>query len=185
MPEKSYQVVAIDYSNRHRMVSFYKSNREKIKVHKSDQCFLLEETNTHQICAAVKFTRLPDQSWLLRNMLVDRNCRQQGLGHQLLIGLTPKMSALAASTEPTTVGLYCFPWTELTDFYCQHGFREVDVDRNLASQETTKPSLNDAVGDCRLFSGASDPVFSHEVTSRFLAYRRRGLDVAFCYWWGS
>jgi GNAT superfamily N-acetyltransferase len=159
-PQISWAVSSIPYADRQILVQFYKNQREKIKVQKSDRCFLLKDTASDLPLAAVKFTALPDGSWLLRNMLVAKEYRRQGIGHALLKQLSPQMQQMSVSHE-SLAGLYCFPWSELTGFYGQHGFRE-------ASDETMSPKTT--------------TVLSQEVISRYKAYRARGLDIRCCYW---
>lgn len=185
MTEHTYQVVSVSFLDRQRLVSFYKSNREKIKIHKSDLCYILEgtvleetglgdavfeNTERHQIRAAVKFTKLPDGSWLLRNMLVAQAHRQQGLGHRLLKGLAEQMSVLAKQDGITEPRLYCFPWSNLTDFYCQHGFCEHRIDDSTSTSANLTSTMS------------AELSLSSEVIARFKAYRKRGLDIRFCYW---
>jgi len=152
-------VVFIPYSERQRFIQFYKSNREKIKVQRSDLCFLLLDDDSKSPKAAVKFTQVADGCWLLRNMLVAKEARGEGYGHALLENLSDRMAQLASSNTGISItALYCFPWSELTGFYCQHGFRYVSPEA--------------------LEHGA----YSKEVVARYHAYTARGLGISFCCW---
>jgi len=153
-------VILIPYSERQRFIQFYKSNREKIKVQRSDLCFLLlAGDGTSSPKAAVKFSQVADGCWLLRNMLVAKEARGEGYGHTLLEQLRDQMRQLASSNpEVNSTALYCFPWSELVGFYCQHGFHQV-MPEDLESE-----------------------LYSKEVIARYRAYSTRGLDISFCCW---
>lgn len=154
-------LVFVPYQNRQSLLSFYKQNREKVKIQRNDQCYCLIDEQEH-IVAAVKFSMLPDGSWLLRNMLVAQAHRGQHLGHRLLDLLMAEMNTLAMATsraQSHLTSLYCFPWSELSEFYAAHGFASI------------KQQVRDE----------SYP-YSQEVVQRYQAYVRRGLDIDLCGW---
>ncbi|GLQ33630.1 GNAT family N-acetyltransferase [Litoribrevibacter albus] len=199
MSEMNFVLQSIPYLERQPLIQFYKSNREKIKIHRSDHCYALvdkwEKDQQEKIVAAVKFSALPDGAWLLRNMLVDRAYREQGLGHQLLSALSDVMTQLnQQGNSQTDVGLYCYPWSELTPFYCQHGFTErslwesdgqlstnvENVSTNVESASTNVKNVLTNVEDTSVDVKAQ--CLSGEAVERYQAYRKRGLDIRFCYW---
>lgn len=151
-----FEVVSVAYADRQKFIQFYKTHREKIKVHRSDLCYLL--LNEKEAVAAVKFVRLQDDLWLLRNMLVGADRRNSGIGHRFLTELEVIMSDLNEDSS----GLYCFPWSHLTDFYCAHGFSCFsDVDGNVIENRSHQP-LHSAI------------------TSRYQTYLKRGLKISLC-----
>jgi GNAT superfamily N-acetyltransferase len=153
----------IPYSDRQVIHQFYKSQREKIKVQKNDLCYLLIDGEDQNIpMAGVKFSRLPDGSWLLRNMLVAVAHRGKGVGHQFLTLLSPILEELHCSSN----GVACFPWRDLSGFYTQHGFERIEDSPEGNEFDRALPEQH----------------LSHEAFSRYQAYKRRGLDITLCVW---
>ena len=163
-----FKVQSVLSAERQEFIQFYKSNREKIKVHRSDYCFVLKKYDAEgrgQPVAALKFTKVMGDLWLLRNMLVDINFRKQGFGHRLLSDISGFVDGLNDQSR----GVYCFPWLNLTSFYCQHGFEEIKVDDKKSTE------------GFELDSGPSF-LLASEILQRYQSYRYRGLDITLCRW---
>lgn len=94
----------------------YKAHYPSGKAKKDELTIVGYQRN--QLVAVVRFRSL-DRFRLLTGMLVVPECRDQGLGHQLMEFCQKNVLG---------EGDYCFAYEHLESFYSQHGFEVVKMD---------------------------------------------------------
>lgn len=91
---------------------FYKAQNAKVTCGKNERVFTLAQAPLGFI-AAVRLFEFPSKSYWLRNMMVHRECRNQGVGRLLMNGI--------CSAIPNQ-DIYCYSLIEVTEFYQKLGF---------------------------------------------------------------
>lgn len=105
--------------------AFYRSHKYKIGLGRQERIFIATQTampiNLHAQAqtagqspvAAARLLAAGDQAYWLRNLLVEKNLRGNGLGRQLMTYLLTQINPQAC---------YCFALPDVTGFYLQLGF---------------------------------------------------------------
>jgi len=93
--------------------AFYRVRKYKLKLGRQERLFVIQASSDNEILAAARLLPQADGSFLLRNMLVHKSMRGQGLGRSLI-------NAIAQSLSPA--GYYCFALRDAEGFYRNLGF---------------------------------------------------------------
>jgi N-acetylglutamate synthase-like GNAT family acetyltransferase len=96
---------------------FYKRCRYSAKAGRGETVFVIKVDGT--IAGAVRLTPKSDNYFFLRSMCIDPEWRRQGLGKQLLAGITPFLDG---------INCYCYPFSHLLAFYGEVGFVHIDAE---------------------------------------------------------
>lgn len=101
----------LDVEQRALAEMFYRSQGDKLRCGRSERLWVLQHPQ-QGIIAAARLLPYPNGYWL-RNLLVVKSWRGQGLGQQLMQGIL-------AGISPTPC--YCFALPQVVDFYLRLGF---------------------------------------------------------------
>ncbi len=94
---------------------FYKGCRYSAKAGRGETVFVIKVDGT--IAGAVRLTPKANNYFFLRSMCIDPEWRRQGLGKQLLMGITPFLKG---------INCYCYPFSHLLAFYGEAGFVHIE-----------------------------------------------------------
>ncbi len=93
--------------------AFYRSHKYKIRLGRQERIFILRLSASGEIIAAVRLLLVGEQSYWLRNLLVAKPYRGQGLGRELML-------QLLATISPNPC--FCFALPDVQEFYAALGF---------------------------------------------------------------
>lgn len=93
--------------------AFYRAHKYKIGLGRQERIFIATQTEGQSPVAAARLLAAGDQAYWLRNLLVEKNLRGNGLGRQLMTYLLTQINPQAC---------YCFALPDVTGFYLQLGF---------------------------------------------------------------
>lgn len=116
----TYKVEPLDDIQLPLVNRFYKSARFSAKAGRGEAVFVVRDSSTATIVAAVRLQ--PERNndwWFLRSMCVAPDLRGQGIGQLLLDGLQDFLQDKAC---------FCYPFVHLESFYRQGGFELIDID---------------------------------------------------------
>jgi GNAT superfamily N-acetyltransferase len=99
---------------------FYKQCRYSAKAGRGETVFVIKVDGS--IAGAVRLTPKADNYFFLRSMCIDPEWRRQGLGKQLLTGITPFLNG---------INCYCYPFSHLLAFYGEAGFVHIEEEGAL------------------------------------------------------
>ncbi|MEN0035881.1 MAG: GNAT family N-acetyltransferase [Cellvibrio sp.] len=91
---------------------FYRAQGYKVKCGETERVYAFSDANGDFVASARLVPQSSGHYWL-RNLLVDKNSRGQGVASKLIINFLPDISPQ---------GCYCFALTHLESFYERLGF---------------------------------------------------------------
>lgn len=103
---------------------FYHAQGYKIRCGRNERLFALSHPE-HGLIAAARLVPQASGVYWLRNLLVVKMWRQQGIGHALMEQL---LSALGSDTNSGPHSCYCFALKHVEQFYLRLHFRLLEPD---------------------------------------------------------